>query len=103
MNIWKWILFYIYSGIAFGALIGRQSGQLLELFEPTERENHEQRARIRGRITEEAMQLGNLMADATTTAIVAGYNHDLIQGYENARAHNAAALEAAEPANKQGV
>lgn len=102
MNIWKWILFYIYSGIAFGALLQGRRAYLAPISD-TESPSEELRNHLLERITNAAMQAGNLMADATTTAIVAGYNHDLIQSYESAQRHNAAVLKAAESADKQGA
>jgi hypothetical protein len=102
MNIWNWILFYIYSGIAFGALITKRSTVLIPMVE-SEKLSDELQGSLRGRIADEAMILGSLMANGTTMAIVGGYNKDLIAQYEQAKAHDAAVLKAATPANIKGA
>jgi hypothetical protein len=98
MNIWKWILFYIYSGIAFGALIKNWAGLLVSVGDtsPT-------RDSVREKIIEESQRLGDMMSEATTLSLISTYNRQILDTYEHAKQRQAEALRVVEAANKKGA
>lgn len=108
LNIWKYILFYIYSGIALGGLCAGRARELTEYVPPTSSEEGpanslQRRNNMFDDVCNTAMKLGDTMSDATTTAITGSYNSQLIQHYEDAKAHNEQALRLVPPANNQGA
>lgn len=112
LNIWQWILFYIYSGVALGGLCAGKAHELTgNVLAPEESEQQEKaRAIAINRVILAAQRIGDQFAVSTTGSIVGTYNDTLIAQMRNADAQmaalkerNDAALKVVQPANKMGA
>lgn len=101
MNIWNMLLFYIYSGIAFGALIKERS-VLLVPFDPSESLEPEKVENLRGRIVEQSIHLGDIMSTYIQNSWMGTYNSNLLNTYEQQK-QRAALLEATDTAGQKGA
>lgn len=108
MNIWKWLLFYIYSGIALGGLCAGRARELTEYVPPISSDEGpanslQRRSDMFDDVCNTSMKLGNVMSDAVSMSIVGGYNSELIAHYEQSKANNEEALKKVVPINNKGA
>lgn len=107
MNLFQWLLNFVYTGIALGGLCARSDNNLfIGSFSPGEEGaalQEKRRIESFDLVCNTALNLGAVMSNAVLTKTVGEYNQSLINHFQQAQEHNTAALKLVEPANKQGA
>lgn len=102
MNIWKWILFYVYSGIALQGLCASKGHALVNLHEEIDSSSRDTRAGAHKSLVTVALEIGDTMSNSVMSTIERSYNQEIINLYEQEKAAREAALAQLQPVNKVG-
>ena len=108
MNIFKFILFYIYSGCALIGLCASEGDQLTWSVPDDTPEDIRQkmilaRTNKLDSVMNTAIQIGNVFSNAVDMSVIGSVQKNTIDNYEAARAANAAVLTGLPTLNTKGA